>query len=244
MKHYAIIGRPVNHSISGQWFRDKFSELAIDADFKMIVPSDAEIKDFRNWVLNNYFDGLLVTIPFKIEVLRFLDEMDPDVKLIRAANIIEVSDDRLIGYNTDHIAFGSQLQTIRPDGFRKALVMGVGGAAAAVIHALDKNSIPYTKVSRRKEAGDLLYSELSDQDLMDSDLIINTTPLGMGQYENSFPPIKYSLINKNALAFDLIYNPAETIFLKKCAEAGCQTANGLEMVIRNYEIALQLWRLV
>lgn len=243
MKHYAIIGNPVAHSLSGQWFFDRFSKLAIDGDFRMITPTENEMKDFRNWVLDNKFDGLLVTIPFKKDVMQFLDETDEHANEIRAVNMISVTEGKLKGYNTDHFAFESEIKRVRPDGFKKAIIMGIGGAAAAVIYALKRNGIEFIKVSRRKESGIILYDELTESDFKDADLIINTTPLGMAAYKNDFPPLNYSLINKNALAFDLIYNPAQTVFLKKCAEIGCQTENGMGMVEFVYERAMEIWGL-
>ncbi|HCB63259.1 MAG: hypothetical protein A2W93_11190 [Bacteroidetes bacterium GWF2_43_63] len=243
MKHYAIIGRPISHSIAGQWFSKRFRELSIDADFRMIIPAETEMKDFRTWVLDNKFDGLLVTIPLKMDVMRFLDEIDEQAKEIHAVNMISVTDGKLKGYNTDHVAFESQIKRVRPDGFKKAIIMGIGGAAAAVIYALKRNGIEFIKVSRRKEFGDILYNELTESDFKDADLIINTTPLGMAAYKNDFPPLNYSLINNNALAFDLIYNPEQTVFLKKCAEIGCQTENGMGMVEFVYERAMETWGL-
>lgn len=244
MKHYAIIGKPVSHSLSGRWFTDCFQKLAIDADFRMIEPSVDEMNDFRNWVSGNQFDGLLVTIPFKMEVMKFLDETEKLARTIGAVNIIHVSDKKLIGYNTDHLAFEAEMKRLRPAGFKKAILMGIGGAAAAVSMALERMNIPVIKVSRQKKTSNILYTDLTEKIVRDADLIINATPLGMGNLKNEFPPVNYDWIQKNALAYDLIYNPAETLFLKKCAEVGCQTANGQGMVENVYKNALSLWNLV
>jgi len=241
MKQYAIIGKPVEHSLSGEWFTRYFKEKGIDAGFRMIEPEEDDMKYFRKWVLEKQFDGLLVTIPFKIDVVPYMDEIEDDARKIGAVNIIAVRDGKLCGYNTDFRAFENQMVQMRPTGFKKAIVMGLGGAAAAVVYALEKMKIPVLKVSRRKDYGDTLYSELKEQDVREADLIINTTPLGMGVYETESPPFKYQWISKNALAYDLIYNPAETLFLKKCAESGCQTLNGRGMVEFVYEQALEIW---
>ena len=241
MKHYAIIGKPVSHSLSGQWFADCFRKLAIDADFRMIEPSVDDMNDFRNWVLSNQFDGLLVTIPFKMDVMKFLDETDELARTIGAVNVIHISDKKLIGYNTDHLAFEAEMKRLRPAGFKKAILMGIGGASAAVSAALERMNVSVIKVSRQKKANNILYTDLSEKIVRDADLIINATPLGMGNLVNEYPPINYEWIQKNALAYDLIYNPEETLFLKKCAEAGCQTANGQGMVEFVYERALEIW---
>ncbi|HPS83464.1 MAG TPA: shikimate dehydrogenase [Bacteroidales bacterium] len=241
MKHYAIIGKPVSHSLSGQWFADCFRKLAIDADFRMIEPSVDDMNDFRNWVLSNQFDGLLVTIPFKMDVMKFLDETDELARTIGAVNVIHISDKKLIGYNTDYLAFEAEMKRLRSDGFKKAILMGIGGASAAVSAALERMNVSVIKVSRQKKANNILYTDLSEKIVRDADLIINATPLGMGNLVNEYPPINYEWIQKNALAYDLIYNPAETLFLKKCAEVGCQTANGQGMVEFVYERALEIW---
>lgn len=241
MKHFAIIGKPVSHSLSGQWFTDCFRNLAINADFRMIEPTAEDMNNFRNWVSGNQFDGLLVTIPFKMEVMKFLDETDVQARTIGAVNVIHVSDKKFIGYNTDHLAFEAEMKRLRPAGFNKAILMGIGGASAAVSAALARMDVSVIKVSRQKKADNILYTDLTEKIVHDADLIINATPLGMGNLVNEYPPINYEWIQKNALAYDLIYNPEETLFLKKCAEVGCQTANGQGMVEFVYERALEIW---
>jgi len=244
MKHYAIIGKPVMHSLAGEWFSDYFRKTAIDADFRMIEPESDDMKSFRKWILKNQLDGLLVTIPFKKEVMQYLNVTDKHASAIGAANIIAVRNEQLYGFNEDHAAFEAELKQLRPGGFHNAVVLGIGGAAAAIVYALERMNIHVLKVSRREEASDKVYNELIEQDLQNADLIINATPLGMAPLLIKCPPIDYQWLNPNALAFDLIYNPAETLFLKKCVEAGCQTANGKGMVIKNYQSALELWGLV
>lgn len=241
MKHFAIIGKPVSHSVSGEWFKTYFTKAAIDADFVMIEPDLARFRDFRSWISLHQFSGLLVTIPYKMDVIPFLDEADEHAKAIGAVNVISVSDGILKGFNTDYEGFESEIRRLRPDGCKKAILMGIGGAAAAVLYALKRNNIECIRVSRSKEKGDATYEDLSDNVLSDADLIVNCSPLGMGDLVDGFPPINYSALNKNALAFDLIYNPAETVFMAKCAEAGCQTENGRGMVEFVYKRALELW---
>jgi len=241
MKHFAIIGKPVSHSVSGEWFNSFFAKAGIDADFVMIEPDLAQRRDFRAWIGRSEFSGLLVTIPYKMEVMAFLNEADEHARAIGAANIISITGGVLKGFNTDHSGFESELIRLRPHGVKKALVLGIGGAASAVLYALKRNGIESVMVSRNKEKGDFSYDDLPDQILTEADLIVNCSPLGMGDFADSFPPINYSVLNKNALAFDLIYNPAETVFLKKCAEAGCQTENGRGMVEFVYKRALELW---
>ena len=243
MKHYAIIGRPVTHSISGSWFMEYFRKASIDADFRMIEPGQDDLNHFSEWVIQNQLDGLLVTIPFKHEVMRHLHILDEHASAIGAVNIIAVHEGKLFGYNTDHAAIEAELRRLRPGGMKKAVVMGIGGAAAAVVYALQRLNVQVLKVSRRKEVSDKVYSELQEQDFRNADLIINATPLGMEPLLNECPLINYHWLNPDALAYDLIYNPAETLFLKKCSESGCQTANGRGMVEFVYNRALEIWGL-
>jgi len=243
MKHYAIIGKPVTHSISGHWFMDYFRKASIDADFRMIEPVQNDINRFNQWVAEQHLDGLLVTIPYKKEVIPYLDTVDEHAAMIGAVNVIAVRDGKLTGLNTDFSAFESELLRLRPEGFSKAIVMGIGGAAAAVVYALQRLNVQVLKVSRRKEVSDKVYSELQEQDFRNADLIINATPLGMEPLLNECPLINYHWLNPDALAYDLIYNPSVTLFLKKSAKIGCQTANGRGMVEFVYERALEIWGL-
>ncbi|MDX9932671.1 MAG: shikimate dehydrogenase [Bacteroidales bacterium] len=244
MKQYAIIGKPVSHSISGQWFSKHFQKMAIDADFRMIEPKDSDILNFREWILNSRFNGLLVTIPFKKTIFAFLDEADEHAKAVGAANVIVVEDGQLKGYNTDCLAFESELRRIRPKGFERAIVLGTGGASDAVTYALAHMGVSYVVVSRKNSSTAISYNDLSEAIMGEADIVINATPLGMMPLLNEYPSINYQWLKSTALAFDLIYNPEKTLFLEKCAEVGCQTANGLGMVESVYRQALSLWNLV
>jgi len=243
MKQYAIIGKPVEHSLAGDWFTRFFKDNSIDADFRMIEPKPNDMKFFRKWILENNFDGLLVTIPFKMDVMQYLYYADEHAAAIGAANIIAARNEKLYGFNVDYAAFESELTRLRPDGCKKAIVMGSGGAANAVIYALKRLRIPVIKVSRHQRANVVLYDQLKEQDMEEVDLIINATPLGMKPFEDEFPPINYTWLKHDTLAYDLIYNPAETLFLKKCTENGCQAENGRGMVEFVYEQALKIWGL-
>jgi shikimate dehydrogenase len=241
MKHFAIIGKPISHSLAGEWFNNHFLQNKIDADFKMIEPSANDLQNFKEWIFNNNFNGLLVTSPYKKEVIPLLDEVDRQALSIGAVNIINVEKTKTIGFNTDYIAFENSLLNIRPEGLKNAVLIGNGGAASAVLAALNRMNIATTIVSRNKGPNNILFSELTKELLGNTDLIINATPLGMLPCENECPPVNYSFINKNAVAYDLIYNPPTTLFLKKCKETGCEIYNGKEMVEIVYKESLKIW---
>ncbi|PKP03909.1 MAG: shikimate dehydrogenase [Bacteroidetes bacterium HGW-Bacteroidetes-6] len=245
MRNFGIIGKPVAHSLSGYWFSSFFAENSIDAQFQMFEPSAIEMQNFGEWIHSKQLNGLLVTIPFKKEVLPFLTETDIHAHEIGAVNVIDISTSNRLtkGYNIDWLAFESEILKHRPNGYKKAVLLGNGGAAAAVAYALQRNGVSLVKVSRNATENCVSYEELPAEELQNADLIINATSLGMKPMENDCPPIDYQLLNPNAFAYDLIYNPAETLFLKKCSAAGCQTENGKGMVEFVYRRAVDLWNI-
>lgn len=245
MKKFGIIGRPVSHSASGNWFSMYFEKHSIDAQFQLFEPGDDEMLHFDSWVSDQQLSGFLVTIPFKKDVIPFLSKTDLHSAAIGAVNVVSVNQSEnaplLQGFNTDYLAFASEIFRLRPAGFRKALLLGNGGAAAAVAYALKLHNIEFVKVSRKASSNCIAYADLQEKELNEADLIINATSLGMHPQQNECPPIDYSKINGKALAYELIYNPSETLFLKKCAAMGCQTENGKGMVEFVYRRALDLW---
>lgn len=244
MKFFGIIGKPIKHSASKLWFENYFLENKIDARFDLLTPSENELANLKEYFKNNSFSGLLVTLPYKKVVLANCDLLDDAAKEIGAVNIIALKNEKLCGYNIDYSAFESEILKLRPaQDYHFAIILGNGGAAAAVEYALKKNNIKYMKVSRRNEPDCVLYENLQDSDLQKANLIINATPLGMGNLRNDFPPINYNSISRNTVAFDLIYNPAETLFLAKCKQENCIAINGFGMVNAVYEKASKIFEL-
>lgn len=244
MKFFGIIGKPIKHSASKLWFENYFIKNKIDAKFYMLTPSENELKNLKEYLRSDKFSGLLVTLPYKKAVLPNCDSLDDAAKEIGAVNIIAIKNEKLCGYNIDYSAFESEILKLKPaQDYRFAIILGNGGAAAAVEYALKKNNIKYIKVSRKSESDCILYENLSDADLQKADLIINATPLGMGNLINDFPPINYNSISPNTVAFDLIYNPDETLFLTKCKQKNCIAINGLGMVNAVYETASKIFEL-
>lgn len=257
MKKYGLIGYPLTHSFSKKYFADKFSK------------EDLEDCEYELYPLQNLSDlpalindtpelrGLNVTIPHKIGVMFYLDKIDAAAREIDAVNCIKIVNHqpveaffsgelssmkvRLEGYNTDAIAFEESLKPLLKKHHQKALVLGNGGAARAVIYVLNKLGISYRLVSRRAIKKQLSYKQLTADVLKERLLIINTTPLGMAPDVGKCPDIPYELLTSKHLLYDLVYNPAETEFLKRGKEKGASVKNGLQMLHLQAEKSWEIW---
>jgi len=188
--------------------------------------------------------GLNVTVPHKQNVIPYLDEIEAEAQKIGAVNVIKLENGQAIGYNSDYQGFMQSLQKFYPThSSLQALVLGNGGAAKAVMAALENLNIIYKLVSRTPQAGQLHYQDLTEEVLVSHTLIINTTPLGTYPQVDTCPDIPYKFLSENHYLFDLVYNPAETLFLRKGREAGAQTKNGYEMLVLQAEISWQIWNI-
>ncbi len=242
MNLYGLIGFPLTHSFSKKYFTEKFQKENIaDSKYELFeIRQAAQLVGIINH--NQDLKGLNVTIPHKETIIPFLDEIDPAAKEIGAVNVIKVSNGKLKGYNSDYYGFRqSLLNFIGETKNIKALILGTGGAAKAVKAALRDLNIPYKFVSRKKEQDNFSYEELNETILSEYKLIINTSPLGMYPKMDSFPEIPYPFIGPEHFLFDLVYNPEETTFMKKGAEKGAKTRNGLEMLHLQAEKAWEIW---
>ncbi len=243
MIEYGLIGKHLGHSFSARYFNEKFGRENIPSHYDLfeipeieyIIPLIKNLPELR---------GLNVTIPYKQEVIQYLDALSPEAEEIGAVNTIRIERQfgkiRLIGHNTDSIGFR---EAIRPllKGRRNALVLGSGGASKAIFYALRKLGVNATGVSRRKDSGSLLYSELTEEVMSETDIIVNCTPLGMWPGTESCPDIPYRFVNERYLCFDLVYNPEETKFMRRCAEQGAEVVNGLGMLYGQAEAAYKFW---
>lgn len=243
MKTYGLIGFRLSHSFSKKYFTEKFLREGIQdcvyenfqldtvKEFSALLHTDANLKGFN------------VTIPYKEEIIPFLTDLDPAAKEIGAVNVIKVNDDgKLIGYNSDYYGFKNSLEGfISKDVFHKALVLGTGGAAKAVVTALRHMGIPYMYVSRHKNPYNLSYEELNEHTMNEYTIIVNTSPLGMYPDVDSFPAIPYEFLSSKHYLYDLVYNPKETVFMKKGIEHGAHVMNGLPMLIGQAEKAWEIW---
>ena len=244
MRVFGLIGYPLSHSFSPGYFAQKFSKEGIEDAIYRLFP--IETIDKLNELLYSEKDicGLNVTIPYKQQVLPFLDEIDETAGFIGAVNTICVlrtsTGINLKGYNTDVIGVRESLKG--QEHHNNALILGNGGATKAVIYTLNQLGIKYTIVSRTpKEKDQISYDQLSEKIIQENTLIINTTPLGMSPNTNDCPPIPYQGISQNHFIFDLIYNPEETLFMKNAHQSGAQTINGKLMLYSQAEASWQLW---
>jgi shikimate dehydrogenase len=245
MRLFGIIGFPLGHSFSQKHFTDKFERehLADHAYRKFELPEIGMLPA----LLEKEPDlcGFNVTIPWKVKVLEYLDEVDPVAADIGAVNTVRVvrRDGRpwMKGYNTDAPAFRESLLrnlTSLPD---SAVVLGTGGAAKSVMHTLIDLNIIAVPVSRRLVRGGYTYDDLPGYIVSEAGVIINTTPVGMAPDTDAMPPIDYSCLREGQLLFDLIYNPPVTAFLARGEEQGCMTVNGEEMFLIQAQLAWEIW---
>jgi shikimate dehydrogenase len=243
-KVFGLIGATVSHSFSKAYFDEKFFREGLrDYHYELfplgnITDIEALLKDTKGLA------GLNVTIPYKEQVLKYLDEVDGFAKKIGAVNVIKIKDGKLKGFNTDSDAFFETIEKWLPkDKTFKALILGTGGSSKAVQEALKKLKIDYKIVSREAKKGDLTYDALDKKPaiLSDSKLIINTTPLGMSPNTETMPPIDFENIGPDHYVYDLIYNPARTMFLQKAEMHNATIKNGLEMLHIQAEKSWTIW---
>ena len=230
MRLYGLIGYPLTHSFSKKYFTEKFEKEGL-ADCRFENFPIASVNELKN-ILRDQPEllGFGVTIPHKETVISFLNESDNAVKKIKACNCIKIRNGKLIGYNTDVIGFERSLRSVLQPQYKKALILGTGGSAKAVEYVLKQLHILYRYVSRKPSAQNFSYEQLTPKVIEDTDLIINTTPLGMFPNIIQAPDIPYEALSDKHLLFDLIYNPEKTLFLKKGEERGAAIKNGLDML--------------
>ena len=242
MHSFGLIGFPLGHSFSRNYFREKFEKLGL-ADYTYENFPLSSINELPQLLSDHPFlEGLNVTIPYKKAVLPFLDERSFLPEGLEACNCIRIRNGRLSGFNTDVIGFENSLRPLLKKGQNAALILGNGGAAVAIVYVLKKLGILPHVVSRKKNNGaDLDYSDLNEHVISEHKLIINTTPLGLYPDTQSMPAIPYQFLGTEHLLYDLIYNPAETLFLRKGKEQGTRIKNGEEMLIIQAEESWKVW---
>ena len=259
MKHYGLIGYPLSHSFSKKYFTEKFEKEHITDSEYELYPLE-HIKDLQD-LLDAHPDlcGLNVTVPHKINVIKYLDWVEEDAKNAGAVNCIRIRaespvlaafsgevgvqghDFRLEGFNTDLYGFEMSLRPLLSDEEYDALVLGDGGAAKAVKCVLDNLGISYKVVTRKAHGNNILFSDLKPHHIAQHKLIINTTPLGTTPKIHECPPIPYEAITDEHILYDLVYNPEKTLFLQKGEEKGAKIKNGYEMLILQAEKSWEIW---
>ncbi|WP_143307752.1 shikimate dehydrogenase family protein [Chitinophaga vietnamensis] len=241
MKLYGLIGYPLSHSFSKGYFAQKFEQEHITGCRYENFPL-ADINTFPSLLQQQpELCGLNVTIPYKQVVMPYLHSISDAAAEIGAVNTIRFKDGQLKGFNTDVIGFTNSLKPLLQAHHQRALVLGTGGAAKAVMYALKQLSIPYTLVSRRDGPETIAYGALQRADMEAHTIIINTSPVGMYPNVDELPAIPYEYITSKHLLYDLVYNPPETLFLQRGAAKGATVKNGHEMLILQAEAAWEIW---
>lgn len=240
MTQLGLIGFPLSHSFSKRYFAKKFEKEQIEGfHYENFELNSIHLFPFLVNRIQN-LRGLNVTIPYKEQVIPFLDEVDESASF-GAVNTILIKDGKTTGYNTDVYGFQNSLEKNLQKEDKKALILGTGGASKAVKFVLDRLNIASKKVSRNEDKGDLTYDQLDAQTLLDYQLIINTTPLGMYPKNKTVPNLNFDLIREQHLCFDLVYNPEKTLFLEEAERRGARIQNGLDMLHLQAEKAWEIW---
>lgn len=242
-KLFGLLGRNISYSFSRGYFTDKFDKLELE-DHKYQNFDIASIDKFPEVIgSKSNIKGMNVTIPYKQEVMPFLNELDETAKEIGAVNVIHIqSDSSLKGYNTDAYGFENSIKPLLKTHHKKALILGTGGASKAIAYVLKKNRIDFKFVSRNPSSVDQIsYANIDESIMFDYQIIINCTPLGTSPKTELCPNIPYQFITDKHLLYDLIYNPEVTTFLSKGKEKGAIIKNGLEMLELQAEESWRIW---
>ena len=244
MDKYGIIGHPLCHSFSRSFFNEKFQNENIDAEY---INFDIQNIDELPEILasNPELRGLNVTIPYKEKVLSFLDYISVEARAIGAVNVIRVDhkgdDVMLKGYNSDVIGFTKSIEPLLEKFHKKALVLGTGGAAKAVDYGLKSLGLETVRVSRFERPGTIQYKNIDASVVKEYNVIVNCPPCGMYPHYNECPELPYEALDSHNILYDLIYNPDQTLFLKKGKEQGALTKNGLEMLLLQAFASWDFW---
>lgn len=244
MDKYGLIGFPLGHSFSRNFFNEKFENEGIKA--KYINFEIPQIEDLPEILASNpELKGLNVTIPYKQKVMAYLDELSPEAKAIGAVNVIRVShkgkDVVLKGFNSDVIGFTRSIEPMLEPAHKKALILGTGGASKAIEYGLKTLGLETLFVSRTKKENTITYEEVTPEIIKEYNVIVNCTPLGMYPKADTCPDIPYEAMDGHTILYDLIYNPDETLFLTNGDKYGATTKNGLEMLLLQAFASWEFW---
>jgi shikimate dehydrogenase len=244
MDKYGLIGYPLVHSFSISYFNQKFIDEKIDAVYENFeIPTI----DLLPEVIDSNPDlrGLNVTIPYKQKVMPFLDAISQEAMAIGAVNVIKVTREggksRLKGYNSDVIGFTKSIESMLEKFHKKALILGTGGASKAVDYGLKSLGLETVSVSRYQRPGTIQYEDITPDIIKEYNVIVNCTPCGMYPHTEECPKLPYEAMDNRTILYDLIYNPDTTLFMKKGAEHGANTKNGLEMLLLQAFASWDFW---
>ncbi len=242
MRRYGLIGYPLTHSFSEEYFNRRFEREGITGCVYELFPLSSIVEFPGLLSAHPDLEGVNVTIPYKKAVIAYLDDASHLPMGLDACNCIRIRNNKLTGFNTDIAGFEKSLRPLLQPHHQKALVLGNGGATSAVAYVLNKLGLPFQIVSRSlKEGSTLTYDMLDGNIIVRSQVIINTTPLGMFPETGACPDIPYQYITQGHLLFDLVYNPSKTLFLQKGEERGAMIRNGQEMLEIQAEESWRIW---
>ena len=244
MDKYGLIGYPLVHSFSISYFNEKFESEGIDAVYENYeIPTIEQLPEVLD--TNPELRGLNVTIPYKEKVISYLDSLSPEASEIGAINVIKVEHKGkktvLKGYNSDVIGFTRSIEPLLESYHKKALILGTGGASKAIEFGLRSLKLETLKVSRTGKDGAIRYTDITPEMMKEYNVIVNCTPCGMYPHADECPNLPYDAMDSHTLLYDLIYNPDETLFMKKGKEHGAVVKNGLEMLLLQAFASWQFW---
>jgi shikimate dehydrogenase len=244
MDKYGLIGFPLGHSFSMDYFNEKFANEDINARYiNFEIPSIDCVTEIID--SNPELKGLNVTIPYKEKVITYLDSVSPEARAIGAVNVIRIThkgnDVELKGYNSDVIGFTKSIEPLLERQHKKALILGTGGASKAINYSLKSLGLETLFVSRYQRPGTLQYENITPEIIKEYQVIVNCTPLGMYPKVEQCPDLPYEAMDTHTLLYDCIYNPDETLFMKKGKEHGATVKNGLEMLLLQAFASWEMW---
>ena len=240
MDKYGIIGNPLGHSFSKRFFTEKFAREGIDAEYlNFQIPEIGKLTEVLQE--NPELRGINVTLPYKTEVIPFLDELSDEAREIGAVNVVQIRNGHLKGFNSDIIGFTRSIQPLLKPHHRKALILGTGGASRAIRVGLTRLGLEWKYVSRTPREGMITYEDITAETLREYEVIVNCSPVGMFPKVDECPAIPYEFLTQDHLLYDLVYNPENTLFMKKGALQGAVVKNGLEMLHLQAIASWEFW---
>lgn len=244
MDKYGLIGYPLGHSFSISYFNQKFTDEGINAKYlNFEIPSIENLIEVLD--LNPELKGLNVTIPYKEKVMEYLDFISPEARAIGAVNVIRVTHEgsnvKLKGFNSDVIGFTQSIEPMLEKHHQKALILGTGGASKAINYGLKSLGLETVYVSRFRRPETICYEDITPEVVKEYNVIVNCTPVGMFPKTEECPNLPYEAMDENNILYDLIYNPDETLFMKRGAERGASVKNGLEMLLLQAFASWEFW---
>lgn len=244
MDKYGLIGYPLGHSFSKSYFNEKFENEGINAEYiNFEIPTLDSLPEIL--ASNPELKGLNVTIPYKEKVISYLDSISPEARAIGAVNVIRVdhkgNDTYLKGFNSDVISFTKSIEPLLERFHKKALILGTGGASKAINFGLKSLGLETVFVSRFERPGTIQYSQITPDIIQEYNVIVNCTPCGMYPHIDECPQLPYEAMTSKNILYDLLYNPDETLFMKKGAQHGATVKNGLEMLLLQAFASWEFW---